>query len=97
METWKVKKKKVVQEEKPQPQNNNNFYINLFYEASVDKLKNWMMDERAKHLIMSFMPSYNWSNINAVSQFNLVSMIIMVITRRRTKVSVKTKFHEICY
>ena len=56
----KNKNKTVVKEEKqpPQPQNNNNSYSNLLYEASVDKLKNRMMDERAKHLIMSVMPNY---------------------------------------
>ena len=54
-----------MQEEKQQPQpqpqpqnNNNNSYSNLLYEASVDKLKNRMMDERAKMLIMSVLPSY---------------------------------------
>jgi len=56
----KNKNKTVVKEEKQpsQPQNNNNSYSNLLYEASVDKLKNRMMDERAKHLIMSVMPNY---------------------------------------
>ena len=52
----------VREEHKPQPQhqqqNINNSYSNLLYEASVDKLKNRMMDERAKHLIMSVMPNY---------------------------------------
>ena len=43
----------------PLPQhNNNNSYSNLLYEASVDKLKSRIMDERAKHLIMSVMPTY---------------------------------------
>ena len=37
----------------------NNSYSNLLYEASVDKLKSRMMDERAKMLIMGVMPSYN--------------------------------------
>jgi len=49
-------------EHKPQPQhqqqNINNSYSNLLYEASVDKLKSRMMDERAKMLIMSVMPNY---------------------------------------
>ena len=42
----------------PQPIVNNS-YSNLLYEASVDKLKSRMMDERAKMLIMGVMPSYN--------------------------------------
>ena len=62
VEVVKVKKqskKKEIIEHKNQPQQNiNNSYSNLLYEASVDKLKNRMMDERAKHLIMSVMPSY---------------------------------------
>ena len=52
----KNKNKTVVKEEKQQ--NNNNSYSNLLYEASVDKLKNRMMDERAKALIMSILPNY---------------------------------------
>jgi hypothetical protein len=51
------KNKKVIQEEKPQ-QNTNYSYSNLLYESSVDKLKNRMNEERAKHLIMSVMPNY---------------------------------------
>ena len=61
VEVVKVKKnknKKVIQEEKPQPQNTNYSYSNLLYESSVDKLKNRMNEERAKHLIMSVMPNY---------------------------------------
>ena len=62
VEVIKVKKQqpknKNNEVEKP-PQNINNSYSNLLYEASVDKLKNRMMDERAKHLIMSVMPNYN--------------------------------------
>jgi hypothetical protein len=61
VEVVKVKKqskKKETIEHKPAQQNVNNSYSNLLYEASVDKLKNRMMDERAKHLIMSVMPSY---------------------------------------
>jgi len=62
VEVVKVKKnknKKIVKDEKPLPQhNNNNSYSNLLYEASVDKLKSRIMDERAKHLIMSVMPTY---------------------------------------
>ena len=62
VEVVKVKKqskKKETIEHKNQPQQNiNNSYSNLLYEASVDKSKNRMMDERAKHLIMSVMPSY---------------------------------------
>ena len=56
----KNKNKKVIQEEKqPQPQqNNNNSYSNLLYESSIDNLKNRMMNERAKSLIMSVMPNY---------------------------------------
>ncbi len=52
-------------------QNINNSYSNLLYDASIDNLKNRMMNERAKSLIMSVMPNYGLSNINAVSQFNL--------------------------
>ena len=41
------------------PQQNTNYsYSNLLYESSVDKLKNRMNEERAKHLIMSVMPNY---------------------------------------
>ena len=65
VEVVKVKKQsknKIIPVEKPtQPQPQpivNNSYSNLLYEASVDKLKNRMMDERAKHLIMSVMPNY---------------------------------------
>jgi len=62
VEVVKVKKnknKKIVKDEKPLPQHNNkNSYSNLLYEASVDKLKSRIMDERAKHLIMSVMPTY---------------------------------------
>ena len=54
----KQPKKKETVEHKPAQQNINNSYSNLLYEASVDKLKNRMMDERAKALIMSIMPSY---------------------------------------
>ena len=63
VEVIKVKKnknKKVDKEDKPQPQqnNNNNSYSNLLYESSIDNLKNRMMNERAKSLIMSVMPNY---------------------------------------
>jgi hypothetical protein len=56
----KNKNKKVIQEDKPQPQqnNNNNSYSNLLYESSIDNLKNRMMNERAKMLVMSVMPNY---------------------------------------
>jgi len=56
----KNKNKKAIQEDKPQPQqnNNNNSYSNLLYESSIDNLKNRMMNERAKSLIMSVMPNY---------------------------------------
>ena len=66
VEVVKVKKQsknKIIPVEKPtQPQPQpivNNSYSNLLYEASVDKLKSRMMDERAKMLIMGVMPSYN--------------------------------------
>ena len=61
VEVVKVKqqpKKKETIEHKQPTQTINNSYSNLLYEVSVDKLKNRMMDERAKHLIMSVMPSY---------------------------------------
>ena len=61
VEVIKVKKNKnKTVEEKPQPQqnNNNNSYSNLLYESSIDNLKNRMMNERAKSLIMSVMPNY---------------------------------------
>ena len=61
VEVVKVKKqpkKKETIEHKPAQPNINNSYSNLLYEASVDKLKNRMMDERAKALIMSIMPNY---------------------------------------
>ena len=51
-------KKKEMIVHKPAQQNINNSYSNLLYEASVDKLKSRMMDERAKMLIMSVMPNY---------------------------------------
>jgi hypothetical protein len=62
-EVVKVKKQsknKIIHVDKPRPQsqNTNYSYSNLLYESSVDKLKNRMMDERAKHLIMSVMPNY---------------------------------------
>ena len=66
VEVVKVKKQsknKIIPVEKPtQPQPQpivNNSYSNLLYEASVDKLKSRMMDERAKMLIMGVMPSYS--------------------------------------
>ena len=60
VEVVKVKKNKNKKvEEKPQPQqNNNNSYSNLLYESSIDNLKNRMMNERAKMLVMSVMPNY---------------------------------------
>ena len=61
MEVVKVKKQsknKIIHVDKPQPQNTNYSYSNLLYESSVDKLKNRMNEERAKHLIMSVMPNY---------------------------------------
>jgi hypothetical protein len=62
-EVVKVKKQsknKIIPVDKPQPpqQNVNHSYSNLLYESSVDKLKSRMMDERARNLIMSVMPSY---------------------------------------
>ena len=67
VEVVKVKKQsknKIIPVEKPtqqpqQPQIINNSYSNLLYEASVDKLKSRMMDERAKMLIMGVMPNYS--------------------------------------
>ena len=42
-----------------QPQQNiNNSYSNLLYESSIDNLKNRMMNERARNLVMSVMPNY---------------------------------------
>ena len=61
VEVVKVKKnknKKVIQEEKPSQPQYNNSYSNLLYESSIDNLKNRMMNERAKSLIMSVMPNY---------------------------------------
>ena len=48
------------QKQPPQPQqnNNNNSYSNLLYESSIDNLKNRMMNERARALVMSIMPNY---------------------------------------
>jgi hypothetical protein len=63
VEVVKVKKQsknKIIPVDKPpQPPVANNSYSNLLYESSVDKLKSRMMDERARNLIMSVMPSYN--------------------------------------
>ena len=62
VEVVKVKKSsknKNIENVKPQPQqNNNNSYSNLLYESSIDNLKNRMMNERARSLVMSIMPSY---------------------------------------
>ena len=63
VEVVKVKKQpknKIIPVDKaPPPPVANNSYSNLLYESSVDKLKSRMMDERARNLIMSVMPSYN--------------------------------------
>ena len=61
VEVVKVKKQSKKNEtivHKPAQQNTNHSYSNLLYESSVDKLKSRMMDERARNLIMSVMPSY---------------------------------------
>ena len=62
VEVVKVKKSsknKNIENVKPQPQqNNNNSYSNLLYESSIDNLKNRMMNERARALVMSIMPNY---------------------------------------
>ena len=64
VEVVKVKKQsknKIIHVDKPQPQsqnNNNNSYSNLLYESSIDNLKNRMMNERAKMLVMSVLPNY---------------------------------------
>ncbi len=63
VEVVKVKKQsknKIISVDKPPPpqQNVNHSYSNLLYEASVDKLKNRFMEERARNLVMSVMPSY---------------------------------------
>ncbi len=47
-----------VNPQKPPQQNINNSYSNLSYESSIDNLKNRMMNERAKALVMSVMPNY---------------------------------------
>ncbi len=52
------KKKETIEHKPAPPQNTNHSYSNLLYESLVDKLKSRMMDERAKNLIMSVMPSY---------------------------------------
>ena len=53
----KQSKKKETIEHKPQ-QNDNNSYSNLLYESSIDNLKNRMMNERARNVVMSVMPNY---------------------------------------
>ena len=65
VEVVKVKKpsksKPQQQEQTPQQQVKppiNNSYSNLLYESSIDKLKSRMMEDRAKYLISSIMPSY---------------------------------------
>ena len=46
-------------EPQPKPQiNNNNSYSNLLYESSIDQLKSRMMEDRARFLVQSVMPSY---------------------------------------
>ena len=52
------KNKKNQIEHKTQPKNDNNSYSNLLYESFIDNLKNRMMSERAKMLVMSVMPNY---------------------------------------
>jgi len=54
-------KKQPKQIKQPEPQQKpliNNSYSNLLYESSIDKLKSRMMEDRAKYLISSVMPSY---------------------------------------
>ena len=64
VEVVKVKKSssknKNIENASPQkPQENiNNSYSNLLYESSIDNLKNRMMNERARALVMSVMPNY---------------------------------------
>ena len=63
VEIVKVKKPSKIkpQENEVQPsikQPVNNSYSNLLYESSIDKLKSRMMEDRAKYLISSIMPSY---------------------------------------
>ena len=63
VEIVKVKKqpKQKQQEIEPKPQQKpliNNSYSNLLYESSIDKLKSRMMEDRARFLISSVMPSY---------------------------------------
>ncbi len=36
----------------------NNSYSNLLYESSIDNLKNRMMNERARNVVMRVMPNY---------------------------------------
>jgi hypothetical protein len=58
----KPSKQKPQQQQEPQQQQVkppvNNSYSNLLYESSIDKLKSRMMEDRAKYLISSIMPSY---------------------------------------
>jgi len=63
VEIVKVKKqpKQPKPEPEPKPQQKpviNNSYSNLLYESSIDKLKSRMMEDRAKYLVQSVMPSY---------------------------------------
>ena len=65
VEIVKIKKqpKQIKQQPEPEPKPQqkpliNNSYSNLLYESSIDKLKSRMMEDRAKYLISSVMPSY---------------------------------------
>ena len=55
----KSSKNKNIDDVNPQKQQNiNNSYSNLLYESSIDNLKNRIMNERARNLVMSVMPNY---------------------------------------
>ena len=56
--TNQKKKETIDKPTQPQQNTNNNSYSNLLYESSIDNLKNRMMNERAKMLVMSVLPNY---------------------------------------
>jgi len=66
VEIVKVKKQPKPTKQQPEPEPKpqpkpliNNSYSNLLYESSIDKLKSRMMEDRARFLVQSVMPSYN--------------------------------------
>jgi len=62
VEVVKVKKQSKPKETKVEPPSKGPeqpTYVDLLYQSSLEKMKNKMMDERAKYLVNSLMPHYN--------------------------------------